>query len=218
MTKQLKWSGVFWTGVSRSFAWMMRPVNQVKVLCGIFILFSLTFFVFRNTGVQPAKIGLVDMTRVYQEAKVFQELRTAQQKDEVNWKEAALQEKEKLEKEDKALSFQKRRLKKIVFERKAADLRARIIDFQNAQMAKLNLIKENNALLMHQVEEKTLPLLEIVAQKRGLDLIITHTPVLYANKTIDVTDDLILELDRQMTSLKGSVQADFFTHENEGDK
>lgn len=156
---------------------------------------------------QPDSVGVVDLTRVYQQSKAFAQIRQEQTELEDMWRLEAANQKSKLEAEDKELSRKKRRLKKVVFDRKVADLKLRILDFQNQQMARLDLIRYRVAQIMQSLEKQTQPLLAQVAQNRKLRLVVPLSATLYSQRAIDITDDVIAALDEafangQLTGLQ----------------
>ncbi len=156
---------------------------------------------------QPDSVGVVDLTRVYQQSKAFAQIRQEQTELEDMWRLEAANQKSKLEAEDKELSRKKRRLKKVVFDRKVADLKLRILDFQNQQMARLDLIRYRVAQIMQSLEKQTQPLLAQVAQNRKLRLVVPLSATLYSQRAIDITDDVIVALDEafangQLTGLQ----------------
>lgn len=156
---------------------------------------------------QPDSVGVVDLTRVYQQSKAFAQIRQEQTELEDMWRLEAANQKSKLEAEDKELSRKKRRLKKAVFDRKVADLKLRILDFQNQQMARLDLIRYRVAQIMQSLEKQTQPLLAQVAQNRKLRLVVPLSATLYSQRAIDITDDVIAALDEafangQLTGLQ----------------
>ena len=147
------------------------------------------------------KVGVVSMSRVYQKAVVFQNIRQQQQSYEEKWRQEAMAQKEALEKEDKELSIQKRRLKKVAFDKKVATLKTKILDFQNTQIARLGLIRENTRRIMAQVEKQSEPILQQIAKERDLDVVLTDTNVAYASDRVDITDDLIEKLNETLTQV-----------------
>lgn len=172
-----------------------RP-RTVAFLCVALLFWSLGFLCCPNV-----KVGVVSMPRVYQEALVFQNIRQQQQSYEEKWRQEAIAQKEVLEKEDKDLSVQKRRLKKAAFDKKVATLKAKILDFQNTQIARLGMIRENTRRIMAEVEKQSEPILRQIAKKHHLDLVLMDNNVVYASDRIDITDDLIKKLNEALTQV-----------------
>ena len=150
---------------------------------------------------------------MYRQAAVYRDMKEKQAALEEKWRQDALAEKKELEVQDRNLSRSKGRLKKRVFDKKAADLRAQILDFQNRQMARLNLITMNSQALMQEIEAQSADVAKVVAQKRGLDMIVSASEVLYSNKKIDITDDFVIELNRNVTHVDLKNPEQFLTQE-----
>jgi len=165
---------------------------QKHIIVSIFLLFALLLCFLPN----KKQVGIVDVAKVYQNAQVFLEIHEQQVAFENKWKEDALAQKERLEQEDKALSKKKAKLKKSKFEKEAKALQERILDFQNQQMAKLDLIRYQIGQLQEQVSETMKPLIEKVAVDKDLVLVLSSLDVLYHNNVVDITEDVIKSLDK----------------------
>ena len=166
----------------------------------ITVAISVTFF-FCLLGIfypSKVKIGVVSMSRVYQEAVVYQSIRQQQQVYEEKWRQEALARKEALEKEDEKLSHQKRNLKKAAFDKKVSALNEKILDFQNTQVARLELIRENTRRIMQETQKQSEPILKQLAKKYDLDLVLTDTNVIFMAEKVDITNDLIEELNKTL--------------------
>ena len=148
----------------------------------VFFVFGAMFFCCSRSS----KIGIVDMSRVYAEAEIFKAIHNDQVTFETEWKEQALAQKEELEQADKALSRKKSRMKKV----------------QNQQMAKLDLIRYRAGQIMAQVEATMKPIIASVADDENIELVLPVSNVLYHAKTVDITQDVIKQLDKAFHSGK----------------
>ena len=189
----------------KKFANVLSSLSAHRFLLAIVLLVAFAMGVMLPR--QPDSVGVVDLTRVYQQSKAFAQIRQEQTELEDMWRLEAANQKSKLEAEDKELSQKKRRLKKAVFDRKVADLKLRILDFQNQQMARLDLIRYRVAQIMQSLEKQTQPLLAQVAENRKLRLVVPLSATLYSQRAIDITDDVIAALDEafangQLTGLQ----------------
>ena len=164
----------------------------------VFFVFGAMFFCCSRSS----KIGIVDMSRVYAEAEIFKAIHNDQVTFKTEWKEQALAQKEELEQADKALSRKKSRMKKVQFEKEAAALKEKILDFQNQQMAKLDLIRYRAGQIMAQVEATMKPIIASVADDENIELVLPVSNVLYHAKTVDITQDVIKQLDKAFHSGK----------------
>ncbi len=189
-------------------------IRFYTVLMLIVVVFAL-LVVFQEPPIEPAKIGVVDMKRVYQEAFVYYDIRVQQQEQEEKWRQEAWTERQILEKKDIQLSKLKRKLKKAVFDKKANELKNQILDFQNRQMAQLNLISMASKEILEKVEKQGSVVAQKVAFKKGLDLVLIQEGVLYVHKNIDITDDFVVELNRTMQRADFKNLSTFLTTEEE---
>ena len=167
------------------------PLHTIVIVSGVFLLL---LFVCCSSHI--TNIAVVNMNRVYAEAKVFQNIHDEQQAFENEWKEQALAEKEKLEKADKELSRKKSRMRKAQFEKEASALKAKILDFQNQQMAKLDLIRYQAGQVSAQVETTMKPIIAEIAEKKNLDFVLSVSNAFYFSKSVDITEEVIKRLDK----------------------
>ncbi len=187
--------------LQRVRSYLFNPINQKQVAIGAALGIAIVLVLFRQSQIQPPVVGVVDMSRVYLEAAVYRDMKEKQSALEEQWRTEALAEKQALEEKDLKLSRSKRRLKKKTFDKKASDLREEILDFQNRQMARLNLISLNSAAIMREIDSKAAEIARKVADKKGLDMVVSASDVLYSNKKIDITDDFVVELNRTITEV-----------------
>lgn len=165
------------------------PLHTIVVALCVFLL-----LIFCATG--SPKIAVVDMGRVYAEAEVFKSIHNDQQAFENEWKELALAEREKLEKIDRELSRKKSRMRKAQFEKEAAALKAKILDFQNQQMAKLDLIRYQKNQVMASVEKTMKPIIADIAKDENLDFVLSVSNAFYYAQSVDITEKVIKQLDK----------------------
>ena len=168
----------------------------VTVACVIFFFCLLGMFF-----PSRVRIGVVSMPRVYQEATVFQSIRQQQQAYEEKWRQEAIVKKEALEREDRNLSLQKKNLKKAVFDKRVAALNAKILEFQNTQVARLGLIRENTRHILQETQKQSEPILKQLAKKHNIDVVLTDANVIFVADRVDITDDLIKELNKTLTEV-----------------
>ena len=160
----------------------------VGALCLLLLMFSCSG--------HTSKIAVVNMNRVYAEAKVFQNIHNDQQTFENEWKKQALAEREKLEKADRDLARKKSRMRRAQFEKEVTILKEKILDFQNQQMAKLDSIRHQTNVVMARVESTMKPITEQIAKDKKLDFILSASNALYYDKSVDITDEIIKQLDK----------------------
>ncbi|MBE6449750.1 MAG: OmpH family outer membrane protein [Alphaproteobacteria bacterium] len=178
--------------INLSFFYKIKKHCSVKhIIVGCFSLLILCFLYFRD----KQSFGMVDMAYVYEHAQVFKAIREQQNSFETLWKENAIEEKEKLVEEDKALSKKKARMKKIAFEKEVNKLKERILNFQNQQMARLDLIRYQTSQVQQQVVQTIQPMIKQIAQESNLDFVFSSSNALYYSDAVDITTELIDDLD-----------------------
>lgn len=189
-----------------SFYKIKKHCSAKHIIVGCLVSLVLCFLCFKD----KQSFGIVDMTYIYEHAQVFKAIREQQNSFETLWKENAIEEKEKLVEEDKALSKKKARMKKTAFEKEVKALKERILNFQNQQMARLDLIRYQSAQIQQQVAQTIQPMISQIAQEKDLSFVFPASNALYYSDVVDITSDLIKTLDKAFEKgLLPSLQINF---------
>lgn len=172
-------------------------MRSVKTVCMLMI--SLFFLASSSLGADAAKIGIVDFQKILEassagksaQAEIKQ--RGKKMEEDLKTKGTAIEEKRKqFEREALVLSEEAR-------EEKERELRIGIGDFKVLQKKYAEEFKEFEGKLIVDIQKDLIELVNEFGKKGGYLLILEkrETGVLYAPQTIDITDVIIEQYNKQ---------------------
>jgi len=174
---------------------------------GLFTLGALALFVVlgstvtRASAAPPnAKIGFIDFQRTFNETKAGKAAKAKLESDK-NQKQGQLnQKKDQLQKD--ADEFQKQRvvLKPDAAAKREDDLRKQFSDLQQLYMQLQQDLAKQEATAMQDIVHKAGNIIESIAKRDGYTLIVEKQGVVWADKTVDITD----EVDKRLDAGEGS--------------
>jgi len=175
-----------------------RKFNIILIVC----FFSL-FWLGSVNAADVAKIGVVNLQRVLEtsnQGKSAQE-EIKKQKDqmelELKQKGAEIEElRKQLERESMVMSKEKR-------EEKEREIRIKLNDFKSLQQRYRTQLQNLEKKLVNALLKEVSSLVEEIGKKEGYLLIINNTGVLYSPNSINITDQLIKQLNARSAKKSG---------------
>ena len=176
-----------------------RKFNILLVVC----FFSLPWLSSVNAA-DVAKIGVANLQRVLEasnQGKSAQE-KIKQQKDkmeqELKQKGGEIEElRKQLERDSMVMSKEKR-------EEKEREVRIKLNDFKSLQKRYRTELQNLEKKLVNELLKNVSDLVEEIGKKEGYLLIINNTVVMYSPGSIDITDQLIKELNARYAKKSGN--------------
>jgi outer membrane protein len=176
-----------------------RKFNIILIVC----FFSL-FWLGSVNAADVAKIGVANLQRVLEtsnQGKSAQE-EIKKQKDqmelELKQKGGEIEElRKQLERESMVMSKEKR-------EEKEREIRIKINDFKSLEKRYRAQLQNLEKKLVNALLKEVSSLVEEIGKKEGYLLIINNTGVLYSPNSIDITDQLIKELNARHAKKSGN--------------
>lgn len=175
---------------------------MLKKTLGIIVLTSIVVAgVAGMASAQDIKLGYIDSQRIFLEYKETQEAERLYKQEVDQWKaEAAAMEQEivKLQDELRAqslmLSEEKQREKKLDYDKKLEDYQRFMADTFGEEGRAARRNKE----LTQPIVDKINKILEVMAEADGYSLVfdISNANIVYANKAFDLTDLVLVELNK----------------------
>ena len=176
---------------------MLRNTLGLIIVAGCIVLASAG----TSLGQVDLKIGYIDSQRIFAEYKGTQDVENLYKKEVDAWKtQAQVMEREivKIEDELRAqalmLSEEKQREKKLELDKKVADYQRFMADIfgENGTAAK------RNQELTQPIVDRINKILEAMSEQQGYTLVfdIANANIVYANKSFDLTDMVLTELNK----------------------
>jgi len=171
----------------------MRNLKSALIFASLSVFFVCSF----SMAADVAKIGVIDLQRVIETSK---QGKTAQaqikkQKDkmeeDLKLKGAEIEQiRQRLEREAMVMSKEAR-------EEKEREARIKLNDFKSLQKRYRSELQNLEKRLIEQLKDDVFELVNNIGKKEGYLLIISKIGVLYSPSSIDITDQLIKQLNKK---------------------
>ena len=149
-----------------------------------------------------SNVGVVNVGKIMQSSKAATSVRTQLQAKQKSF-QADLDAKEKsLFAEDQALAkLSKETTDKAGFEKKVKDFRAKAATEQRAIQTKKVQLDKAFASALDDIQKNMNDIVKQVATEKKLNVVIASSQVLYADTTLDITDEVLSRLDSKLPSV-----------------
>jgi outer membrane protein len=147
-----------------------------------------------DAAVGAAKVAVIDIERTLTEtssgtkaSKAFDDARTKKQGE---------LDKQQKELQTLASQLEKQRmvLKPDVLKQRQAELEQKFVEVQQLYVKLERDLSGERAKLIQEILKKAAPVIEQVAQAEGVTLVVDRSSVLWADKSVDLTDTLIKKM------------------------
>ena len=172
---------------------LVSKINRYFLLAFIFVV-GIVIFISSHSHML---VGIIDMERLREMAEPYQEIEREKEKYTQIWRTKFRAEQDVLDAEDKKLADaqKKKNMKKKDFQRALDNLQKKSLALQKKYQKEATKIMMATESAQSQVDGLATQALQELAEKFGYDLVLSEH-VLYASRTIDITDDLIDELNK----------------------
>lgn len=151
-------------------------------------------------------IAIVDVEKVLSEAKAAQSLKKQiATKKEAFQKEFADKEKQ-LKSTETSLMGEKDKLSAEEFGKKRKDYEQKIMETRKLFQKRRNALDEGLSKAMGELRKNIVESAAKVADEKGYDIVLTRDSVLIAEKSLDITPDVLSKLNAQLSDVKLQVE------------
>jgi len=107
-----------------------------------------------------------------------------------------------LKKENEELQKQEAILSREVFQKKAVEFNQKVSNYQAAEQEKRNKIETARAKAFEKFENTVKNISKNLAEKEGYKMVLSAQLVIFYDKTIDITEQVLKDLDKNLPDLK----------------
>jgi len=184
---------------------MRMPVIFSLVLMAF--CFSVTLPVDKASAQDPSpKIVIVDVEKILSDSKAAQSLqKQLKEKREAFQKEFAGKESQ-LKETEKTLMAEREKLSQEDFAKKRQDYEKKIMETRGLYQKRRNSLDQGVAKAMGTLRKSIAEAAAKVADEKGYDIVLTREGVMIAEKNLDITQDVLKELDAKVTNIPLSVE------------
>ena len=173
------------------------------VKCTFAILLLILFFATNSLfAANVAKIGVIDLQKILATSTSGKAIQ-AQLKSQKDKMESDLKQKgSEIEKISKRLERESMVMSKEMREEKEREQRIKINDFKTLQKKFRSDLQKLEGQLMNQLQQDIKGIVDAIGKKKGYLLIINKYNVIYSPDSIDITNDLIKQLNAKTAKRK----------------
>ena len=173
--------------------------NKQPLLIGFVLIVCFITFIL---GHSHAVVGIINLEQVREQAAPYQEIEREKEKYTQIWRTKFRAEQDILDAEDKKLAEaqKKKSMKKKDFQKALDNLQKKSLALQKKYQKEASKIMMATESAEEQVDTLATQILHEIAQNAGYDLVLSEH-VLYASKTVDITDKLIDELNKMAVKI-----------------
>lgn len=148
-------------------------------------------------------IGVVDIKKIQTTAQITSSVNNQRDKYIKELKDKSENLKTSLKKKEEELKAQSKTLSQKVLQEKVIELQKEIRENEMELASQAQKIQLSYAQAVQKIQTQHLnPILESVAKDKGFDILTTNQDSVIINKNLDVTDEVIKELNKKSSDIK----------------
>ena len=149
-----------------------------------------------ETGPAPvAVLAIVDIQRVLNDAAAAQSIRSQMESFRVEYLAEITEQENKLREDDQELARQRTILSPEAFAEREREFRLRVDAVQQRVQAISRALDARFSESMNLVRETMIPIFAELTRERDINVIVAKTQIIFASRTLDVTDEVIRRVD-----------------------
>lgn len=179
--------------------------STVKALAAALVVF-LSMSPAAQAQDKAPTIAIVDVQKILADAKAAQSLeKQIQAKREAFQKEFAAKEAD-LKKSQNDIIAQKEKLAAADFDKKRMEFEKKVSDTKSLFEKRRNALQQGSDKAIQELRKNIIESAAKVADSKGYDIVLTRDSVIVAEKTLDITADVLKQIDSTLTDVKLQVQ------------
>ncbi len=167
-------------------------MRSYKITC-IITFFLLFAFVISLNAADVAKIGVVDLKRVFDNSSAGKAAQAELTQQGKKMQEELEKRKSEIEEIQKNMERQAAVMSKDAREQKNRDLQIKVYDFKNLEKKYRSELRKSERKKLIKIQKEVLSITEEIGKKEGYLIIFDKIAAIYVPKTLDLTDKIIQE-------------------------
>ncbi len=146
-------------------------------------------------------IAVLDIPRIMSEASVIENIDTQLKTLEENFEKDIKKREEELRNERIQLGKQKVILAPNVFAQKQEQLAKKVGKFRQEARDQARQLQRSKLVALDEVRKALIPIVRDVSSRKGANLVLETADLLFADKSLDLTEEILEELNRTFTKV-----------------
>lgn len=160
----------------------------------------------KNLKSSSLRIGVLDFNKVWHDAKAPQHIRDGIQKKRRQYQKEIIKLEEKLRHQEVSLQAEHDKLSAEEYQERRKKFESEVLAVQKQAQAHKQRLEKSYTFAMGQVSETLNKIIEQIAHKKKLTLILSQAQVAFHENSLDITPQVMKELDAALPSIDLSHQ------------
>jgi outer membrane protein len=178
---------------------MMQRLSTVLLV--LMLAFAAPAIAQTAGGDKPLKIGVIDLQAVLQQTKAGKSIQDQLEKLRKNFQDEFTKQEEKLRGADQELAKLRPSLSAEEFTKKRRDFEKSVAEAQRGAQDKRRELEQAVGKATNELQAKVFGIVGKIAEDRSITLVLSRGQVFLAQRSIDITKDVIANLDAQITNI-----------------
>lgn len=151
---------------------------------------------------EPARISVVDMQKLMNASTAAMDIKAQAKKERDSYQASISKEEDQLRKEEAKLQEQRTVITQEAFNEKARKFKDKVAKVQRNFQEKRAAQEEELKKSLDQVNQVVFEIIDALAQEEGFDITIPTSQILYATKSLDITEKVLERLNKKLPKLE----------------
>lgn len=147
-------------------------------------------------------VAMVNIQKIMRESSAAKSIKQKLEAQQKSFHDEMAAKEKKLQKDERALAQQRSVLAPEEFEKRVKSFRKTAAEAQREVQKKKVKLDNAFAEALTKVQQKITTIVGTVAKAKSLDMVVFASAVVYAKPTMDITAEVLTELNKQMPSVK----------------
>jgi outer membrane protein len=147
-------------------------------------------------------IGILDVEKIVKESKAMRYIQSKVSKKQDYYQKEVTEKQNKLESEQKRIEGKKNVLSKEAFAKEVESFEKRVDDLKTFVDRRQNKLKKASLDAMSKVNDEIKDIITEISKEKSLDVIIPATQALYYKDELDISDEVLKRLNKEMTKVR----------------
>lgn len=165
-----------------------------------FIALALYFLTSQNIAF-ASQFGVLDVDKIIQESSAVVDIQKKVDTKKIAYESEINKKQSQLESEQKKLEDKKITLSKEAFEKEVKNFEKKVDDLKTYIDRKQNSLKKASIDAMSKVNDKVKTIVSDIAKEKELDVIIPTSQTLYFKDELDITAEVLSQLNKKITKV-----------------
>jgi Skp family chaperone for outer membrane proteins len=180
----------------------MKPF-KILALVGAFVLGCAAFVHAESSVKMPSPvIAIIDVQRILQESLASKGVQKQLEVQRSKFQNEIEKEENSLRRSEQELSAQRAKLSAQLYAEREQQLRQRFLSVENHVQARRKVLDQSYTDAMNAVRKALLDVVSGIARERGINLVIVKQQALWTDQPLDITDEVLKQLDEKMPKLE----------------